>query len=977
MTLWKRMLDKLVEIVKPEAVSQNLADFRQNFGDDPEIVAAALSGFIAEFFIHSIGFFAILDLPVDEALTALDEIKTTLHNLDFETGRDKLKRRERQDYDMFAKFAGELYPRLGTAMRALLGTYARGDYDPQADPDELIQQGLELGQDEAHQDRGRELITQASAVALHGTYPWRRWFLEADGPLAPWVRDLFVVIDGLTGQGHVSLGSIDQARADFAQAQSPREESESDLAAEPFELSDEPSPADELVEEIIECGQGPLNPKWLERARNWGDEAIYALIDLAEDAELAVEDAPGGGYGPIHAVELLGKLQADEAVPALIDLVCECDPMEIIFSSALQALAEIGPPAVEPILKCLRYSRNIENKVHLCEPLGEIGQGNDQVYQAIAELLEQTSWEDGKTLVASVLGELGDSRALPLLYPLLDEPELDDWDWANLVEAIEMLGGEVDEDAYLEDYSTAVEMQDYLETLADSGAFASFVAQSPPDWQQNAEAISHGYTRLLEAQFLGHTLALVTEEVPDEVVQVLNQLIAALDEVSFDADLSEMPPEARAGYQHLAECAGPHLQWYSLGLWLAFLHYAGGDYNLELDPDPDDLLADVSGGTELDQLARAKIGRAGALVLRGRPVWPLWPGQLGQAPGEAVRAILFVRKILSDMYPLPPVDELDQQPGWNTHPFSAEPPPQAIQDLIDQLFEIRPGTDKPRAALIRRFKKHRAEVIPELIRLIESYYYQVVDAPGGGWTPVLAARLLAFLQAREAADALVGAAVDGDWDTVLRDVAIISLINLGEPVLPAVLNYFRYGRDDQGRVALAEVLGRIGRQEPASFDLLFALWERVGWLDYKRLVAAAFGALGDERAIPLLRQGLEDSQADLLDRDYMAWALATLEGNPPPTCTALGRLRQRRIRLPELYRARLVADEQDRYHLPNYTAWGEMLCPDCGGLLVLDNAGDWVHPPDSKRHAPTTSGQTKSSRPPRPPKQRRKKRKRR
>ncbi len=974
---WKEMLNGVVEMVKPEAASHELAGFRQDFDDDPEMTAVALSGFIAEFFINTMGLFAILGLPVDEALTALDEIETRLHDLDLETGRDELSRRERQVYEPFAELAGALYPRLGTAMRAVLGTYAQGDYDPQADPDELIQRGLELGWDAARQEQGREMIVQAGAVALHGPYPWWRWSQEADGPLAPWVRDLFLVIDGLTNQGRTPLGPIDQARVGYEQIRSSQEESE--LAGASASDSAEPSPVDQLLKEIIERGEESFDPEWEERARALGDEAIQALIGLAADEEMGMMDAPGEGYGPIRAVNLLGELRAAEAAPVLIDLAYDCDPMVIVFSRALWALEKIGPPAVEPILTCLRYSRDIEGKIHLCEPLGKIGQGNEQVYQAMAELLEQATWEDGKSLVVSALANLGDERALPLLYPLLDEPEIDYWDWGSLCAAIEDLGGEVGQEFYEPDDSTALDIQETLQSLTDLDSFASFVAAGPPEWQEDGGITSHTYTRILEMRLLGQTLMLVSGSEPDEAVQTLKGLIANLDELDFDADLSQASAEVRAGYQHLAECAGPYLQRYSLGLWLTFLHYADGEYDLELDPTPDDLLAVVQAKAEIDPQDRANIGRAGAKVLRGRPLWSLWPSQLGRAVGEAVRAILYVREILQkmDMYPLPPVNEWQDQPDQAIDPFSTEPPSQVIQDLIDQLFQIRPGTDKPRNALLRQFKKHRAKAIPELTRLLTTHNYWNTDAPGGGWTPILAARLLAFLQAYQAADELVRAAVEGDWEEAVRDAALTSLIALGEPALPAVRNYFRYGREDEGRVALAEVLGRIGRQDPQSFDLLSDLWERVDWPDYKRLVAAAFGALGDERAIPLLRAGLEDKRADVLDRDYMAWALATLEGNRPPTCTQPSRLGRNRVRLPELHRARLIADEQDRYHLPNYTLWGALLCPDCGGVLVLDSRGDWVHPADSREGASKASRRSQAKRPSRQRKKRKRRRKKR
>jgi len=70
-----------------------------------------------------------------------------------------------------------------------------------------------------------------------------------------------------------------------------------------------------LVDDLIERGEQRFTPEQLALCRDHREKAIAALIDLAADEYLQMEDSPGDGYAPIHAVELLGELEAVEAIP--------------------------------------------------------------------------------------------------------------------------------------------------------------------------------------------------------------------------------------------------------------------------------------------------------------------------------------------------------------------------------------------------------------------------------------------------------------------------------------------------------------------------------------------------------------------------------------------------------------------------------------------------------------------------------------
>jgi hypothetical protein len=86
---------------------------------------------------------------------------------------------------------------------------------------------------------------------------------------------------------------------------------------------------------------------------------------------------------------------------------------------------------------------------------------------------------------------------------------------------------------------------------------------------------------------------------------------------------------------------------------------------------------------------------------------------------------------------------------------------------------------------------------------------------------------------------------------------------------------------------------------------------------------------------------LKDREADALDLDYVHYGLWQL-GVPTPLPTP----HSTKLRTPAPYNTRLIFDD---HHTPlrvKYTPWSEPLCPDCGQVLVLDESGQWTHPPE-------------------------------
>src|SRR5688572_28261247 len=88
-----------------------------------------------------------------------------------------------------------------------------------------------------------------------------------------------------------------------------------------------------------------------------GDGAVAPLVELLEDASLALETAPGAGYAPVHAVELLARLKAPEASVPLVRALLRCEPGELLFDALLYGLEELGAAVVPAALEALADAR--------------------------------------------------------------------------------------------------------------------------------------------------------------------------------------------------------------------------------------------------------------------------------------------------------------------------------------------------------------------------------------------------------------------------------------------------------------------------------------------------------------------------------------------------------------------------------------------------------------------------------------------
>ncbi len=176
-----------------------------------------------------------------------------------------------------------------------------------------------------------------------------------------------------------------------------------------------------------------------------GPAAVGPLCDVLSDEALHQETAPGEGWAPIHAASLLGDIGSPDGAPALVSAVSKCEPMEILYSTCIDALSRLGPAALEHTLVLTTLKGNEAAVDAGAEALAKSGVRDPRI---LAVLLAGLKRLPG--LYAGHFAIYGDPAALPALHAALalQEPPaeasvLAGQDIVELTTAIEELGGTV------------------------------------------------------------------------------------------------------------------------------------------------------------------------------------------------------------------------------------------------------------------------------------------------------------------------------------------------------------------------------------------------------------------------------------------------------------------------------------------------------------------------------------------------------
>ena len=191
--------------------------------------------------------------------------------------------------------------------------------------------------------------------------------------------------------------------------------------------------ADMLVNWLCDyIAQGvPVPDLLLERVTALGNPAEKSLLALVARDDLPEETQ-------MTAISLLREMESKAPMQRYIDYIASLEEPSDKGDLCAEALMSMGESVVEPILAALsgagQTGRDIFADVLSNYP------GDERIYELIIERF--VTRDERRALFASYLAKLGDERAIPMLKEAAQSPDINYLDYAEVVNAIEALGGE-------------------------------------------------------------------------------------------------------------------------------------------------------------------------------------------------------------------------------------------------------------------------------------------------------------------------------------------------------------------------------------------------------------------------------------------------------------------------------------------------------------------------------------------------------
>lgn len=175
----------------------------------------------------------------------------------------------------------------------------------------------------------------------------------------------------------------------------------------------------------------PVPDQLLERLTAMGNGAEEALFALLSDQEAAEE-------ARMTAISLLSEMESVLPMMYYVNWISMREAGDSGAEMAAEALTAMGQRVVAPILEAVSRATMAGKETFadiLCNFPGE-----DAFYTLVETLFQRE--REKRALYASLLGKLGDTRAIPLLQEALEDIELGYLDYIALRNALEALGSE-------------------------------------------------------------------------------------------------------------------------------------------------------------------------------------------------------------------------------------------------------------------------------------------------------------------------------------------------------------------------------------------------------------------------------------------------------------------------------------------------------------------------------------------------------
>ena len=382
---------------------------------------------------------------------------------------------------------------------------------------------------------------------------------------------------------------------------------------------------------------------------------------------------------------------------------------------------------------------------------------------------------------------------------------------------------------------------------------------------------------------------------PEIARRDLAGLSARLGSLEFGSGLEHLPWREQMLYHRFVGEVRPLFADLGRAIAAVLTAYVADSYNLASDPNA--LLVEADGkARESLEWAKELVARAGALGLRGKRFWWGWPREI-ERPLRRWTALVagFVDSVTQEGHWVFQEADLERE-RWVKECRSlkgviaalerehvslaeiqfAQPSETVNTEVEDLIYTLFDGEEALAEESLFAFKRHQAAIVPYLIGLAQDQSLWQQEAQGKGWTPIRAVKVLGRLGAPEAVESLLQILTVTEEEDRLRDQILLTLKEIGQPALPALLDILSYSRDRGLKLSLSPLLGAIGRGSDAAYRALTSLCEETEGERDAALALLGLAALQDERSAPRLESALRDSRLSPIDKEEIREALDQL-----------------------------------------------------------------------------------------------------
>ncbi|NDD27917.1 MAG: hypothetical protein EB084_06600 [Proteobacteria bacterium] len=176
-----------------------------------------------------------------------------------------------------------------------------------------------------------------------------------------------------------------------------------------------------------------------------GGAAIKALVAIISDETLLAASEPEG-WAPIHAVRLLARLRAYEAIPALTRILDGAEDDDLVSAEVAQALRTLGTAALPSVARFIAHTENPCGRALALEVVANLRLDGvsletfTEVREVLERLLLETDEPGLRVVLVEYLGEIGSLSSAQTLLSAVERPMLTAREYDALRDALERMG---------------------------------------------------------------------------------------------------------------------------------------------------------------------------------------------------------------------------------------------------------------------------------------------------------------------------------------------------------------------------------------------------------------------------------------------------------------------------------------------------------------------------------------------------------